>query len=97
MGMKETSHMARYKNPWVLTDRNNSPEYYETKAVPVEHAGCLIYERQDPQTGIPIFDVVLKHTALCVTQMAGINGAKRAAETKEWEQTDWWKARKAKS
>lgn len=85
--------MARYKNPWCLSARNKSPEYYETKAVPVEHAGCFIYERLDPETGIPIFDVVVKNTALCVSQRAGLNGAKQAAETKEWEQADWWKKR----
>ena len=47
---------------------------YSTNAKPVEHAGCQIYER------IPgyVWDVV--RDGQCMTQMAGMNGAKLAAE-----------------
>jgi len=55
------------------------PEFYETDAVPVEHAGHLIYERRDASTfGDSVFDVVKDGT--CVAQRAGLTGAKQAAE-----------------
>lgn len=53
------------------------PEFYETDSVPVEHAGFLIYQRQE--LGYPVFDVV--KDGVCLTQRAGLEGAKRAAET----------------
>jgi hypothetical protein len=67
--------MTTYKNPW---HKPGKPEYgpamYETSAQPIEHASCLIYQR------IPgrVWDVV--KNGVCLTQRAGINGAKQAAE-----------------
>jgi len=54
----------------------HGPEFYESDSVPVEYAGLLIYQRQE--YGYPIFDVV--QNGICVTQRAGLNGAKQAAE-----------------
>jgi hypothetical protein len=53
------------------------PKFYETESVPVEHAGLLIYQRQE--FGYPVFDVV--KDGVCLSQMAGLGGAKWAAET----------------
>lgn len=67
--------IARYRNPcWKPNGRGYGPEFYETEAKPVEHAGHLIYERIEGH----VWDVV--RDGVCVTQMAGLNGAKRAAE-----------------
>lgn len=54
------------------------PEYYETNSEPIEHAGHLIYERQE--YGYPCFDVVLD--SVCVAIRAGLNGAKQIAEAR---------------
>ena len=57
------------------------PEFYESDSEPVQHAGCLIYARQE--FGYPIFDVVLE--GVCKAQRCTLNGAKTAAEQKSWE------------
>lgn len=63
--------MATYTNPWY---KPGKPEYgpptYETRAVPMEYHGYLIYERI-PGT---CWDVV--KDGACVTQRAGLSGAK---------------------
>jgi hypothetical protein len=71
-----------YKNPWHKKypadgwRKSLGPEFYESDSVPVEYAGLLIYQRQE--FGYPIFDVV--QNGICVTQRAGLNGARQAAE-----------------
>jgi len=89
---------TRYKNPWHIdkpyklsedgwrNSGNQGPEFYETDSPAMEYAGCLIYARQE--FGYTIFDVVLN--GICVAQRAGINGAKAAAEAREWEDREWW-------
>lgn len=72
----------RYKNPWYLVRKGSGPEYYEndSDSEPELYKGYQIFTRQEHG---PIFDVVLE--GICVTQRAGINGAKRAIDNKEWE------------
>ncbi len=66
--------MAKYKNPWHNPkDNRYGPAFYQTDATPTKHAGCEIYHRT-PST----WDVV--KNGVCVTQRAGFNGAKQAAE-----------------
>lgn len=67
--------MARYKNKWFP---KYGPEYFETEDLGVEYHGYMIYQRPDPDTGIMIFDIV--KDGVCVSQMAGINGAYRAID-----------------
>lgn len=67
--------MTNYINP--LHHHGNSmygPNQYSTDAKPKSYKGYLIYERIE---GV-CFDVVLNGT--CVTQRAGINGARRAID-----------------
>jgi len=65
-----------YKNP--LWKKGYGPVEYTTDAVPEEYRGYLIYKRNDPDTGIPVWDAV--KDGACVKQMAGPNGAKRAVD-----------------
>jgi hypothetical protein len=73
---------ATYKNSWYKKypaddfRKSIGPEFYESDSVPVEYAGLFIYQRQE--FGYPIFDVV--QNGICVSQRAGLNGAKQAAE-----------------
>ena len=62
-----------YKNSY-----STGPDVFITESEPVCHAGAFIYERKDPDTGIPVWDVVID--GVCVAQRAGLNGAKEAAE-----------------
>lgn len=92
---------TQYKNPWFDQSKKNRQPYagwtqedryhtavFESDSEPIPAAnGCLIYSRME--YGYPIFDVVLN--GVCVSQRAGLNGAKQAAETKEWEQSDLFK------
>jgi len=71
--------LTTYKNPWVK--KGLGPIEYATDAAPEEYKGYLIYCRPDATTGIPVWDVVLG--GVCVTQRAGINGAKRAIDAFE--------------
>lgn len=64
--------MATYKNPW-WSPNSLSPRYYETDVAPVEYRGYLIYRRLKD-----CFDVV--KDGMCVSQFAGINGAKRRVD-----------------
>jgi len=50
------------------------PKFYETDAVPFEHAGCRIYER----VARHVWDVV--YAGVCITQLAGRENAKAGAE-----------------
>lgn len=65
---------SMYLNPWYKKyNRYSSPEYFQTKGIPIKYNGYLIFHR------VPeIWDVVKNN--VCITQMAGINGAKRAID-----------------
>nr|WP_321524881.1 hypothetical protein [uncultured Cohaesibacter sp.] len=68
--------MARYKNKFWREDGSGyGPEFYETDAKPIEHHGLLIYRRLKE-----CFDIV--DDGICISQYAGINGAKNAIETR---------------
>ena len=73
--------MATYKNPWHILGKQRGgkstaygPPEYQTYATPTEYKGYLIYER------IPgsVWDVV--KDGVCVTQRAGLGGAKQAID-----------------
>lgn len=67
--------VAKYRNPWHKPPHEAyGPAFYTTDAKPLEHAGCLIYERIK---GV-CWDVVRK--GVCLHQRAGLDGAKAAAE-----------------
>ena len=79
---------ARYKNPWYDPRNPYSVPEFEADSEPVPASnGCLVYERRE--FGYPIFDVV--KDGVCVTQRAGPNGARRAAEAEEWKEQAWWR------
>jgi HD superfamily phosphohydrolase YqeK len=65
--------VSTYRNPWhkdTLVDKGST---FSTDKAPILHAGCEIYER------IPhCFDVV--KAGCCITQRAGMDGAKQCAE-----------------
>jgi hypothetical protein len=64
--------MTTYKNPWHKRfEPMYGPAEYITNVQPEEYKGFLIYERIDEA----VWDVV--KDGACVTQRAGINGAKR--------------------
>lgn len=66
---------SRYKNPWHKPkDTSCGPEFYTTYAKAKEYRGYLIYERIDGA----VWDVV--KDGVCLTQMAGPNGARRAID-----------------
>jgi hypothetical protein len=68
---------ATYANPW---HKPGKPEYgpaaYVTDATPTEYGGHLIYRRLPD-----CYDVV--KGGVCVTQMAGPNGARRAIDAEK--------------
>lgn len=67
--------MTTYRNPWHNPAHpNQGPRVYETDAQPIEYGGYLIYQR------IPgvVWDVV--RDGVCVTQRAGLSGAKSFIE-----------------
>jgi hypothetical protein len=60
-----------YRNPWHKPfDASYGPALYRTAATPRPYRGYLIYERVPGS-----YDVVSNGT--CITQRAGLNGAKR--------------------
>jgi hypothetical protein len=64
-----------YSNPWHKRYKEEyGPEYYETKVNPIEYKGHLIFQRIEGR----VWDVV--KNGKCVTQRAGLNGAKRAID-----------------
>lgn len=66
-----------YKNPWHdPKDSSYGPAFYKTDAEPVEYGGYLIYQRWDRYADV--YDVVKDE--VCVTQMAGPNGARQAID-----------------
>lgn len=69
--------MAKYKNKFYSPKCQDSKPVIETDAKPVEHKGCLIYERIK---GI-CFDIV--KNGVCVGMYAGLNGAKDAIDRKQ--------------
>lgn len=63
-----------YGNPWHKPGRPEyGPEFYQTDANPSEYRGYLIYHRT-----MSVWDVV--DNGVCVTQRAGINGARSAID-----------------
>lgn len=63
--------MAKYRNPWSAD--GYGPTFYETDKRPTIYRGYEIYQR------VPgAFDLVFNGT--CIRQMAGLNGAKMAAD-----------------
>lgn len=67
--------MATYRNPWHKpADNRYGPASYETSATPADYGDHLIYERIKDH----VWDVV--KDGVCVTQMAGPNGARRAID-----------------
>jgi hypothetical protein len=69
--------MAKYKNPFYSPKIMDSRPVIETDAKPLEHNGYLIYERIK---GV-CFDIV--KNGVCVSMMAGLNGAKKAIDQKK--------------
>lgn len=68
--------MARYRNTFHKPhDTSYGPEFYEVDAKPVEHMGYLIYKRH-----AHCYDIVCDSD--CIGMYAGLNGAKRAVETR---------------
>lgn len=66
--------MVEYINPWHKSGRPEyGPKLYSTEASPTHYRGMLIYRRLDS-----CWDVVLDGT--CITQCAGIGGAKLAID-----------------
>lgn len=65
--------MATYRNPWHRPAKIG-PASYTTEATPIEHGGYLIFERVAGH----VWDVV--KDGVCITQRAGLNGAKTAIE-----------------
>ena len=64
--------MSTYSNPWHRPGQpQQGPREYSTDAKPIEYRGYQIFERIRGQC----WDVVKDGT--CVTQRAGLSGAKR--------------------
>ena len=71
--------MATYRNPWHKPGQPHyGPEQYATDATPMQHAGCVLYERIPGPVGRCVWDVV--RDGVCLTQRAGKRGAMAAAE-----------------
>lgn len=66
--------MATYRNPWHTGKEEYGPAFYTTDATPTEYRGYLIYQRVRGS----VWDVV--KDGVCVTQMAGPNGAREAVD-----------------
>ena len=85
---------VRYKNPWAsLSDKNSGKGYFEYNesmyGPPKEYKGYLIYHRiRSTSKGGDCYDVV--KAGVCLTQLAGPNGARKAIDNKSWEKMDWW-------
>ncbi|MEA9885975.1 hypothetical protein VDG05_16835 [Xanthomonas campestris pv. raphani] len=63
-----------YINPWYQKGRlDYGPDVYSTDAKPTEYRGYLVFQRN-----ASCFDVV--KDGVCVTQLAGANGARRAID-----------------
>jgi hypothetical protein len=65
---------ARYRNSFYQGVHGSDPEFYQTDVTPIEHAGCLIYQRIKGVCWDTVKDGV------CIAQRGGIEGAKLAAE-----------------
>lgn len=68
---------TKYKNPFYSPKIMDSKPVIETDVKPIEYKGYLIYERIKGG----VFDVV--KDGICLTMMAGLNGAKRAIDQKK--------------
>lgn len=70
---------STYRNPWHQpTQSQYGPARYSTDATPTEYRGFLLYERIPGPVGRCVIDVV--RDGECVTQRAGMNGARRAVD-----------------
>ncbi|MET3815378.1 hypothetical protein [Pantoea sp. UYEF8] len=69
--------MTKYQNIWFKGGKGYGPEYYEPERKVASHCGFDIYYRA------ACFDVVQDGT--CLTQMAGINGARKWCEENEFK------------
>lgn len=73
--MAKLGDTTSYRNPWHRPDAPMyGPARYETTARPVEYRGHLIFERIRGTC----WDVV--KDGACITQRAGINGARSAVD-----------------
>lgn len=69
--------MTSYKNPCFRPGKSQyGPEFYETTARAEIYGEHLIYRRTEE-----VWDVV--KDGVCVTQMAGINGAKKWIDSQQ--------------
>lgn len=66
--------MATYKNPWYVPGQSYSMEMFTCNVAPIIYAGCEIYKISKNH-----FDVV--KSDLCIAQRAGLENAKKCAET----------------
>jgi len=82
---------ARYENPWHDPTDRMSRSHFETDIRPVKYRGYLIYHRIKSSSGGDCYDVVKDD--LCLTQRAGLNGAKKAIDDEDWKETPWWNKR----
>jgi hypothetical protein len=67
-----------YRNPWHKERDPESRACFETDAKPMEYRGYLIYNRVPGKPGCGVWDVV--KDGVCVSQLAGPNGARRAID-----------------
>lgn len=69
------SNQTSYKNPWHHPLKPEyGPAFFATSATPQFYKGYAIYQRIEGR----VWDVV--RNGVCVTQMAGPNGARRAID-----------------
>lgn len=72
--------MSKYKNLCFKPSKPEyGPEFYETDVKPTDYRGYLVYERIKGS----VWDVVKDD--VCITQMAGMSGAKAAIDAVEDE------------
>lgn len=78
---------ASYLNPWAEALRDGE-RVFKTDVKPTEYRGFLIYQR------IPKSFEVVKD-GVCLTQRAGLSGAKRAIDNLLDNPDDYWAQRMA--
>ena len=78
---------ATYINPFHNLNYQSSAPVFTTTAKPKEYRGFLIYERINGSS----FEVV--QDGVCITQRAGMNGAKSAIDNLLDNPTDFWAVR----
>lgn len=65
--------ISTYRNPWYRPDKDD-PEIYRTEAKPVEHRGCLLFQRLPGRCWDAVKDGV------CFSQMTTREGAARSVD-----------------